>query len=101
MENLSKVPDCDMYIQSELEEAGINICRAESGNSGEVPWKIFGKSINSRFTFKRAWSYYVVKGDIPQNIQRIITNEVTLQTNGDLHIFSQKALCSFAEIFGK
>jgi hypothetical protein len=61
MKNLAGVATCDEVIRKELETAGIPVIPGSS--HGEVPYSIYGKL--GRFTFKRAWYYWVVDGPTP------------------------------------
>lgn len=62
MENLAGQENCDRVIRSELTKARIHIVEGEK-SKGEVPFTLTGELHG--FTFRRAWYYYVVSGDVP------------------------------------
>lgn len=62
MRNLAGDPDCDRYIEKELEMAKVELVRGKR-STGEVAATITGKL--GDFTFERAWYYWVVKGPMP------------------------------------
>jgi len=63
MKNAAGDKDCNIYLRKELETAGINVIPIE-GNPGEVPSAIMGEL--NRWTFKRAWYYWIAWGpEIP------------------------------------
>jgi hypothetical protein len=66
MKNLAGDKQCDQHIALELERCRINIHKMNRLGKSEVPWTIYGTL--GRFTFERAWYYYVVKGELPLNI---------------------------------
>ena len=59
MKNAAGDKGCDLYLRTELEEAGIEVVPLQ-GNPGEVPTSIMG-TLNG-WTFKRAWYYWVASG---------------------------------------
>lgn len=65
MKNLVGVQECDVEIRKELTEAGIRIVATEKGNT-EVPYSVVGQLSN--FTFRRAWYYWMVDGDVPLEV---------------------------------
>lgn len=65
MENLAGQENCDRVIFSELTKARVNVVEGEK-STGEVPFKLTGE-LNG-FTFRRAWYYYVVSGDMPLRV---------------------------------
>jgi len=69
MKNLAGVKDCDVYIINELNEAGITILSVNQ-IKGEVPYTVIG--ILGNFTFRRAWYYWMVDGDVPLEIAKEI-----------------------------
>lgn len=69
MINLAGREDCDNYITRELKLAGINIEKVEKGRT-EVPYTLIGKL--GKFTFTRAWYYWVVEGNVPYHVAREI-----------------------------
>lgn len=62
MKNLAGDKDCDRFVERELLRCGIEIVRDQE-RRGEVPASITGKL--GRFTFRRAWYYWVVNGFVP------------------------------------
>jgi len=62
--NLAGRHECDIYIKTELQLAGINII--EENHQGEVPYHFSGK-LND-FTFHRAWYYWIIQGNTPLDI---------------------------------
>lgn len=67
MKNLAGNQECDKYIREELEKAGIRVIHGEK-NEGEVPYTLTGQL--SYFTFRRAWYYWMVEGDVPLEIAK-------------------------------
>ena len=64
MRNLAGNEKADEYIQEELFVAGVDLVEHEEGRvPGEVPTKYLGQL--GPFTFRRAWYYWVVKGEVP------------------------------------
>ena len=53
--------ECDVYIKLELQLAGIDI--VEKSGKGEVPYNFEGQL--GKFSFRRAWTYWVVNGPVP------------------------------------
>jgi len=68
--NLAGVATCDKTIVEELEEAGISIVSHPDPYHTEVPASIAGKL--GKFSFVRAWSYYIVTGDVPLAVAEIM-----------------------------
>lgn len=62
MINLAGNKDADSHIRNELTRCGIDSVVAET-KGGEVPYTIIGKL--GKFTFSRAWYYWVVSGPTP------------------------------------
>jgi len=62
--NLAGNENCDYFIKAELTLAGIDMVQEK--DRGEVPAKIKGKLGN--FKFSRAWTYWIVKGDVPLSV---------------------------------
>jgi len=74
MKNLAGVQECDKDIRKELTEAGIRMVAVPKGNT-EVPFSVIGQL--SYFTFRRAWYYWVVEGDVPLAVaQEMYATEV-------------------------
>lgn len=65
MRNLAGNADCDRYIERELTRARIEVVRGERMDT-EVPASITGKF--GDFTFKRAWYYWMVDGNVPLTV---------------------------------
>lgn len=65
MKNLAGVHECDEDIRKELAEAGIRVVVTKKVNT-EVPYSVVGQL--SYFTFRRAWYYWVVEGDVPLEV---------------------------------
>lgn len=63
MKNLAGNHNCDECIKDELLSADIPIIELGASLSSEVPASIIGY-LNG-FTFKRAWYYWVVDGNMP------------------------------------
>jgi len=69
--NLAGRHECDVYIKTELQLAGIDII--EENHQGEVPYHFSGK-LND-FTFHRAWYYWMISGNTPLEIaQKLYEN---------------------------
>lgn len=66
MINLAGVPDCDTTIATELHRARIDIVHHDSVAASEVTYRITGKL--GRFTFERAWRYWIVTGEVPLDV---------------------------------
>lgn len=64
MINLAGNPDCDHAIRRELKEAGVDLVFHERRSTHEVPASITGEILEGKFTFRRAWYYWVVSGDV-------------------------------------
>lgn len=77
MENLARVSNCDEFIRRELEKAGITTVVVKK-NAGEVAYSIIGEL--GGFKFSRAWSYWVVTGDMPMEKAMEI---YTIDTGGE------------------
>lgn len=67
MKNLAGVPECDGYIQTELEKARITAVPCELTRS-EVPYRLTGQL--GQFHFWRAWYYWVATGLMPLEIAK-------------------------------
>jgi hypothetical protein len=64
MQNLAGNKDCDRVIERELSIARINIKKVEPDPvHHEVPYTLEGEL--GKFTFHRAWYYWVAKGPMP------------------------------------
>jgi len=64
MINLAGRKDCDSYIEKELREAGVQLRKVKPDLiHNEVPYSIEGKL--GEFKFSRAWTYWVVDGEVP------------------------------------
>ena len=72
MVNLAGIKDCDLYIKDELIKARIEIVEGEK-SSGEVQSIYTGKL--GEFIFYRAWSYWIVKGQVPLNVANEMYND--------------------------
>jgi hypothetical protein len=68
MKNLAGDRNCDVQIREELEKSGINLVFHDKDLNQEVPASITGQL--GRFTFTRAWHYWVVSGKMPLNAAR-------------------------------
>ncbi|MGK3981201.1 hypothetical protein WMF38_56920 [Sorangium sp. So ce118] len=66
MRNLAGVAEADTWIRGELDEAGVQRVTAEKPLGGEVPATVYGKL--GPFTFRRAWYYWVVDGNVPLSV---------------------------------
>ena len=78
-------PEVDEAIERELTEAGIEISRLPNVNKGEVPTTVFCGTAH-RWIFKRAWYYYIAKGDgIPPNIAEEFHGEWGTQVRVEGH----------------
>jgi len=62
--NLAGRFECDYYIKLELMLAGIDVVPVKAG--GEVPYHFKGKL--GKFSFSRAWYYWVVNGPVPLSL---------------------------------
>ncbi|BCG50258.1 hypothetical protein [Ralstonia phage RP13] len=69
MRNLAGHKECDMFIIDELTNCGISLVKIEPGRS-EVPYSVIGElDFNgNKFTFKRAWYYWMVSGRVPLTV---------------------------------
>jgi hypothetical protein len=63
MKNLAGNRECDVEIRRELTSCGIEIVELPEPRRGEVPARLTGRI--GRFTFTRAWYYWVVQGSMP------------------------------------
>lgn len=64
-------PEVDETVRRELAEAGIHVTEYRNINQGEVPTSFYGGTAH-RWLFRRAWYYYVAKGDgIPAEIAEV------------------------------
>lgn len=71
MINLAGRKECDKYIRDELTRARIEIVEHERVlENSEVPARLTGKL--GKFTFTRAWYYWIVDGDVPIEVARIL-----------------------------
>jgi len=61
MKNAAGDANCDKYLKSELQQAGIQIVPF-SDNRGEVPATVKGRL--GSWTFERSWYYWVAKGNL-------------------------------------
>lgn len=69
MQNLAGHEEADSYIKDELTRAGITVVQ-NSAKSGEVVTQYKGE-LNTKygkFSFKRAWYFWIVDGPVPQDI---------------------------------
>lgn len=79
MENLAGVTGCDPKIIRELLAAGIELIEHLATLQSEVPTRYIGQlKLNGevKFTFQRAWYYWVVNGDVPLEVARELYYEV-------------------------
>ena len=71
MQNLAGNKECDRNIRRELDRAQIPVFPLPVGEAtGEVPATIFGKQ--GGFEFRRAWTYWVVQGQVPLAVARVL-----------------------------
>ena len=95
--NMAGVTNCDMWLEKELYEAQIPIRSGydnwrlregtkpnngilvikdlndyiyKYGSNSEVPYHIIGNLGNGKFIFKRAWYYWIIKGNVPLKIAK-------------------------------
>lgn len=71
MKNLAGDMDCDEVIRKELEEARIEIVQHPKQLQNEVPATLTGQLAHKggiKFTFVRAWYYWVVHGEVPLKV---------------------------------
>jgi hypothetical protein len=66
MRNLAGDLECDIYIRFELVRAAIKPVDHAEKVGGEVPARLTGTL--GPFTFRRAWTYWVVDGPIPLSV---------------------------------
>jgi hypothetical protein len=78
MQNLAGREDCDIFIECELVRTGIQVVRG-ARNGHEVNASITGKL--GRFSFSRAWYYYIAVGDMPIGIARQLYADPVGQTD--------------------
>jgi hypothetical protein len=76
--NLAGRTDADDYIRREFTRCGIDCVNVERTNS-EVPYTIIGKL--GDFTFRRAWYYYIVEGEVPLTIANKLYNDPVGRTD--------------------
>lgn len=75
MINLAGCVNCDKFINSELAGAGIAVEHITEAHCSEVPYTLTGKL--GKYTFRRAWYYWVVRGDVPLAVaQELYANEI-------------------------
>ena len=118
MKNLAGEKDCDKYIKKELQEAGTIIFKHKRDQHNEVPTSITGLLVlknEVKFTFIRAWYYWVVCGDVPLEVAKILYSNAVGEKNvrvndqcgcpppqanfiGCYHIDSQEGLNFFVKI---
>lgn len=70
MINLAGHEDADPIVEEELFIAGVEIVRSSEPQTGEVRTRISGRL--GEITFKRAWYYWMVDGDVPIGVARKI-----------------------------
>jgi hypothetical protein len=71
MKNLAGNKLCDDIISTELIRCKIPLRKLDKiAEHSEVPYTVYGEL--SRFTFKRAWYYYVIEGYMPLHLAEII-----------------------------
>lgn len=72
MINLAGDKRCDEVIKDELERAQIEVVSKPVASSGEVAASLEGviRSPFGELKLKRAWSYWVVNGDVPLEIAK-------------------------------
>lgn len=70
MINLAGHKDADPIVEEELFIAGVEIVRGSEPQTGEVRTRISGRL--GEITFKRAWYYWMVDGDVPIEVARKI-----------------------------
>ncbi len=71
MLNLAGDFKCDNQIRDELSQAGIQVLELGSRLKSEVPTSVIGVLVGNgsiSFKFTRAWSYWIVSGDVPLNV---------------------------------
>ena len=77
--NLAGVEDCDPKIIRELLAAGVELVKHPLLVEGEVPTRHTGQlelKHEIKFTFRRAWYYWVVDGDVPLEVAKELYYEV-------------------------
>jgi len=62
LENYAGVEGCDDALIMELKYAGIEYHQFETKFGGEVPTGVMGAIVDSGWSFKRAWTYWVCEG---------------------------------------
>jgi hypothetical protein len=70
MQNLAGKVDCDVFILEELYKAGVCIVEHPEPLRREVPASLTG--VMGKFTFARAWYYWVVEGPVPLSVAKIL-----------------------------
>ena len=71
MINLAGRKDCDGYIRNELTRARVELVEHEQVmENSEVPARLTGKL--GKFKFTRAWYYWIVDGDVPIDVARVL-----------------------------
>lgn len=70
MKNLAGDRSCDGEIRKELQQAGVEIVQHPEPLRNEVPASVTGKLGN--FTFVRAWYYWMVSGDVPLEVAKVM-----------------------------
>ncbi|MGB4762223.1 MAG: hypothetical protein WBP12_02590 [Candidatus Saccharimonas sp.] len=87
MRNLAGVANADTFIEYELTHAGIDIvdATAKEAKHSEVPFTVAGQL--GRFRFLRAWTYWVVRGSVPQFVAELLyadpVGRTAVRVNGD------------------
>ena len=56
----------DGKVKEELEYANITVLKDGDRYRGEVPTQIYGREVNGCVLFNRAWYYWVVEGNFPE-----------------------------------
>jgi hypothetical protein len=79
MKNLAGNDVADHEIRRELTRTGIPILELTERSKGEVPFSIIGQL--GRFTFERAWVYWMVEGEVPLDVARIIYEDPVGRTD--------------------
>lgn len=80
MKNLAGDMKCNPIIRRELNEAGIEVVEHPVRLPNEVPAGITGQLTHNGlpgFTFVRAWYYWVVKGEVPLAVAKVLYTEPT------------------------
>ena len=76
MPNLAGLIECNEYIKLELELAGIDVYQTSELPTGEVKssYKGYLHCAFERFSFERAWSYWIVTGSVPLELAKKMYN---------------------------